>query len=485
MNDRLYAELALRVVADECRKSLFYFLQTFWDVIIKEAPIYNWHIPYICAELQKLTPCIVERKPKPYDLIINVPPGSSKSTIVSVMWPVWLWLQDPSVRIISNSYSGGLSVDLARKSKDIINSDKFRKLFPEIVLRRDLSGNQYYGNMATGMRYATSTGGTVTGLHAHVIINDDPINPKQSMSHSYRMQAIEHTRTLSSRKVHKENTPVVLIMQRLHTEDVTGFVLNKKESAIKHICLPAEISDKVRPYELRDNYKDGLLDPLRMPRKALEEAKIDLGGNGYAGQYGQSPVVEGGNIIKSDWFRFISANEFRQLRYKQPIVFFLDTAYTDNRENDPTGIIGTCFIRGNLYITCAHKVNMRFPDLCRFLPNYVRNNGYGQGSSLRIEPKANGLSVIDQLLEQTNLNVVSTRSPKESKETRLHVNSPYVESGRVYLVQDAWNESFISEVSGFPNMPHDEYVDLLCYACDYHISSENIMSDEEILWRMR
>ena len=135
-----YTALALRVVADQCRQSFFYFVQTFWDVIIKEEPTYNWHIPFLCDELQRLSVSIVAREPKPYDLIVNIPPGTTKSTIVTIMWPVWLWTQDASLRIITNSYSGGLSIEHATKSKDIIQSDKFRALFPHIQIRKDKSG---------------------------------------------------------------------------------------------------------------------------------------------------------------------------------------------------------------------------------------------------------------------------------------------------------------------------------------------------------
>ena len=298
-----YAELAIAVVADECRKDFFFFVKTFWDVIIKEEPVYNWHIPFLCEELQKLSASIVERKPKPYDLIINIPPGTTKSTIVTVMWPVWLWTQDASIRIITNSYSSALSIDHATKSKDIIESDKFRRLFPKIVLRRDKSGKQNYENTETGYRYSTSTGATITGFHAHVIINDDPVNPKQAESEQMRQTANEHTKTLSSRKVDKANTPVVTIMQRLHEDDVTGYLLKKKGETIRHICLPAEDSENVLPSELRQRYVDGLLDPVRLPRAVLEEARTDLGSRGYAGQYDQRPAAAGGNIIKEDWFR--------------------------------------------------------------------------------------------------------------------------------------------------------------------------------------
>ena len=468
-----YTELALRVVADECRKHFFYFVQTFWDVIIKETPVFNWHIPYLCEELERLSDCIVHRQPKPYDLIINIPPGTTKSTIVTIMWPVWLWTLDPTIRIITNSYSGGLSLEHATKSKDIILSEKFQKLFPNIQIRRDKSGKQNYENTETGFRYATSTGATITGFHAHVIINDDPQNPKQAESDQMRIQANEHTKTLSSRKVDKANTPVVTIMQRLHEEDVTGYLLKKKGENIRHICLPAEDSDDVKPSVLRERYVDGLLDPVRLPRTVLDEAKTDLGSRGYAGQYGQSPVAAGGNIIKEAWFKHISQAEFRALRFHEPMHFFLDSAYDEQKaksDNDPSGIIATCKIGNNVYITNAKKVWKDFPDLITFLPEFLYANDYTGESSLRIEPKANGKSIVQVLEKETSLNVTETPTPKDSKSVRLHAVSPKIECGRCWLVEGDWNEEFIDEVCGFPNKAHDEYVDILGYALNYHLT---------------
>ena len=275
-----YTALAIKVVADECRRNFFFFVKTFWDVIIKEEPVFNWHIPFLCDELQRLSVSIVAREPKPYDLIVNIPPGTTKSTIVTIMWPVWLWTQDPAIRIITNSYSGGLSIEHATKSKDIIQSDKFHALFPDIVIRKDKSGKQNYENTMTGYRYATSTGATITGFHAHVIINDDPVNPRQAESTQLRVQANEHTKTLSSRKVDKANTPIVTIMQRLHEDDVTGYLLKKKGENIRHINLPAEDCDSVHPESLRAFYVDGLLDPKRLNRNVLNEAQMDLGSRG-------------------------------------------------------------------------------------------------------------------------------------------------------------------------------------------------------------
>lgn len=477
-----YTELALRVVADQCKRSFFYFVQTFWDVIIKEEPTYNWHIPFLCEELQKLSVSIVAREPKPYDLIVNIPPGTTKSTIVTIMWPVWLWTQDATLRIITNSYSGGLSIEHATKSKDIIQSDKFRALFPHIVIRKDKSGKQNYENTETGYRYATSTGATITGFHAHVIINDDPVNPKQAESEPLRVQANEHTKTLSSRKVDKANTPVVTIMQRLHEEDVTGYMLKKKGENIKHICLPAEDCEDVKPAELRKNYVDGLLDPKRLNRTVLQEAMVDLGSRGYAGQYMQTPSAAGGNIIKESWFRRISYSDFRAIRFKEPIHFFLDTAYDEKKkktDNDPSGIIAACKIKNNIYITHAKKVWKSFPDLLRFLPEYMYANDYDDTySTLRVEPKANGKSVVQQLEDSTSLNVTYTPTPTDAKDVRLHAIAPKVECGRVYLVEGEWNEEFIDEVCGFPTKVHDEYVDLLGYAVNYFTDDDIEIPDD-------
>ena len=477
-----YTALALRVVADQCRRSFFYFIQTFWDVIIKEEPTYNWHIPFLCEELQRLSASIVAREPKPYDLIVNIPPGTTKSTIVTIMWPVWLWTQDATLRIITNSYSGGLSIEHATKSKDIIQSDKFRALFPHIVIRKDKSGKQNYENTETGYRYATSTGATITGFHAHVIINDDPVNPKQAESEPLRVQANEHTKTLSSRKVDKANTPVVTIMQRLHEEDVTGYMLKKKGENIRHICLPAEDCDDVKPAELRKFYVDGLLDPKRLNRTVLQEAMVDLGSRGYAGQYGQTPSAAGGNIIKESWFRKISYSDFRALRFKEPIHFFLDTAYDEKKkktDNDPSGIIAACKIKNNIYITHAKKVWKSFPDLLRFLPEYMYANDYDSSlSTLRVEPKANGKSVVQQLEDSTSLNVTYTPTPTDAKDVRLHAIAPKVECGRVFLVEGEWNEEFIDEVCGFPTKVHDEYVDLLGYAVNYFMDDDMDLPDD-------
>lgn len=486
-NEHIY-RILLEKKSRLCKNSFYEFVKEFWFEVIPETPVWNWHIKYLCDELQMVAGNIFERKEKLHDLLINIPPGTTKSTIVTIMFPAWVWIIDPTIRIISNSYSGELSMEHATKSRDIILSDKYKKLFPYVEIRKDKSGKQNYDNTQNGARYTTSTGGAITGKHAHIIINDDPQNPKQAESEKFRKMAELHTKTLASRKVDKGVSVVITVMQRLHTEDVSGYLLDKKNKGIKHIKLPAEITENTKPIpaELEANYIDNLLDIRRLNRKVLEEAMTDLGSRGYNGQFLQNPTVEGGDIFKKEWFGIISKKDFEELKFKHKpqIHFFLDTAYTDKNENDPTGIVATCKIGENLYITHSEKWRKEFPDLVKIIPEYVMRHGYTSSSTIRIEPKASGQSVIQTLRHFTKLNVTKTPMPMDSKLTRANAVAPSVECGRVFLLEGNWNEAFLEEVCSFPNAPHDEDVDLLCYAIDFHLKGGRAQNGglQNILW---
>ncbi|MEM0173588.1 MAG: hypothetical protein QXI16_03675, partial [Sulfolobaceae archaeon] len=337
MKDQVLIPTKREVKAELCRRSFYFFLQEFWDVVIPEAPVFNWHIKYLCDELQYLNSFVVERKPKPYDLIINISPGSTKSTIVTQMYNAWVWTIDPSQRFITTSYSHYLSLAQSIKTRDILTSDKYRLYFPDFELKPDQSGKNDFWNNSGGQRFTTSTGGTVIGVHAHQIIIDDPINTKQAASTVERNSANNFViSTLSSRKVDKEITPTILIMQRLHEDDPTGVMLSKKGKKIKHINLPAEDNGKIKPPELSKYYKDGLMDAVRLNRDILKEALTDLGSYGYAGQYMQEPSPESGGLIKKEWFDIVDWKpEYEKLIWN----FVADTAYTAKEENDPSGYI--------------------------------------------------------------------------------------------------------------------------------------------------
>lgn len=480
----MIVDAGIQALSEYCRNSFYNFFCEFWDTIVPEQLVANWHIKYLCDELQELSKYIVARQPKPYDLIINIPPGTTKSTICTITWPAWLWTQDASLRIISNSYSADLAEDHSSKSRDIITSNKYRTLFPEVRLRRDRAAISKYESTRRGARYTTSTGGTITGKHAHVIINDDPLNPAQALSDAMRKTANDHTATLATRKVDKANTPTVTIMQRLHEDDVTGYLLGQDNEKIKHICLPAELSDEVRPVELKRFYIDGLLDPVRLSPDILQAQKRDLGTSSYAGQYDQTPYDKEGGIIKREWFPTLSQYSIehiiKQAQRQRGVHFYIDTAYTTNRENDPTGIIAVCDWGRDLLIIDAVKVYLEFPELCKWLPSYTRQMGYNSRSTIRIEPKANGLSLIQQLQRTTQLNVVAIKAPTTSKVERANAASPTLEAGRIKLFAGAWNGDYLDEMAGFPRTKHDEFVDITGYAVQDYIKQQITYDDSDI-----
>jgi len=447
-----------KAIAELCRRSFFRFVQEFWSVVIPESPVWNWHIKYLCDELQYLNTFVVARKPKPYDLVINIPPGTTKSTIVTQMYNAWVWTVDPAQRFIATSYAHTLALAQSIKTRDIILSDKYTLLFPEVTLKSDQSGKGDFRTDQGGQRFTTSTGGTVTGMHAHQIIIDDPINPLQSASEIERKNANNFvTSTLSSRKVNKEITPTILIMQRLHESDPTGEML-KKSKKIKHINLPAEDNGNITPKELQKNYVKGLLDPIRLNREVLDEAKVDLGTYGYAGQYGQNPAPLDGGMIKRNWFGIIDwVPEHANLTWN----FVADTAYTEDEANDPSGYIAFARVGANFIIRAAKMERLEFPELMKALPKFAKANGYTRRSMLEIEPKASGKSLVQTLRKETNLNVKEGKPPAKDKISRVFDSSPTLEAGRVRLIKGHWNEEFLQQLCTFPNAAHDEYVDCL------------------------
>jgi len=439
--------------AELCKRDFFFFLQEFWSVIIPEEPQYNWHIEYLCKELQKMVEAISNREPKEYDLIINIPPGTSKSTIATIMLPAWSWVVDPSIRNLTASYSASLSTDHALKSRDIIRSDKFKEYFPDIAIKHDQDNKTHYKNTGGGERYATSITGTVTGFHAHLIIVDDPLNPKGAASEADRTSANSFMDvTLSTRKVSKSVTPTILVMQRLHELDCTGNWLKKKGKKIKHICLPGEMSKDVNPPQLKDYYTNGMLDPVRLNNNDLTELKVNLGSYGYAGQIMQIPTPADGGIWKK-WIKSVNDDNF-PTDLKQ-IGSDWDLAYTEKETNSASAYVTAGLYNGNMYIDDIGFKWLEFPGLMTYMkskrfPHYI-------------EGKASGKSA-KQTLTNQGIPAIEVQVDGGDKVARATMATPYAESGMVYcrasLLEKLYNDSK-QGILLFPNAEHDDLQDAL------------------------
>ncbi len=452
--------LSVKVEAESCKRSFYYFFTHFWDVIESETLVDNWHIKYLCDELEKVAFNLRDRKPKIHDLVINIPPGTTKSTICTVMFPAWCWAIDPRIRTISSSYSNSLSISHSIKSRDLIKSDRYKEYF-DVELKEDQSGKSEYKNTKGGERIATSTGGTITGKHGHFIIIDDPINPKGAASDKERENANDHIKsTLNTRKVDKQVSVTILIMQRLHEDDPTSML--SKKSGVKHICLPAELSDRVKPKELRQRYTDGMLDAVRLNMNVLESLKEDLGSYGYSGQIQQSPSPEGGGVWQK-WFIPIPDKEMDQ------IVSSLnsygtdwDLAYTEKQGNSASAYVSSGERGKNIYIDKAGYAFKEFPDLIRFMselpaPHYI-------------EGKASGKSA-KQTLTKQGINAIEVDVTGGDKIARARMATPTAEAGRVYVRESLLEFLYFDEKQGvlkFPNASHDDLADTLAQAIQRH-----------------
>ena len=212
-------DLLNRLKAINEEESYFEFFKSAWKIIEPaEHLVLSPHIEYLCNVLDYHIKRLAEGQlPKYEEIIINVPPGSSKSSIITKILPAWVWLQNESMRIITASYSSTLAIDHTIKTRDIITSEWYQENWGDkFRLKKDQNVKSWYQNDAGGMRFATSTGGTLTGFHAHLFISDDPINPQQADSEVKRKSAIKFwDTTVPSRII--GNGFKILVMQRSTT----------------------------------------------------------------------------------------------------------------------------------------------------------------------------------------------------------------------------------------------------------------------------
>lgn len=223
----------------------------------------------------------------------------------------------------------------------------------------------------------------------------------------------------------------------------------------------------MRPAALRDFYIDGLLDKRRLNREALAKLKLALGSYGYAGQILQRPSPEEGGLIKKKWFRHMTWPTFLETVPGAKTAVWhgdADTAYTEEQKNDPSALLISTVLQNTLYVRFAAELWLEAPELCAKLPELVKEHGFGPLSKLFIEPKASGKTIFQLLRAQTKLNVVEAPTPTSDKTARVNTSTPFMESGRVVILDGAWNEALISQAANFPNAAHDDQLDTMTQA---------------------
>ena len=450
-----------------CELSFYEFFQKAWHIVEPSIKLStNWHHKYLCDTLQEECERIIANRVKSKDIIINIPFRATKSILVTVMFPVWCWIKDPKLRFITASYSADLSIEHSTRSRDIITSDWFKERWGELFhIKKDQNLKSRYENNFLGVRRATSVGGTVTGQGGDFLIVDDPVSHQHAASEIERENANEWYRTTFYSRLNNPHTGIrIIIMQRIHDNDLSGFLLYGGDSRTKykHICIPAEISDDVKPKKLNSFYDDnGLFWTDRFSKTILDDYKQALGSYGYAGQLMQTPTPLNSGMIKSEWLKI---DQYKIIDENIAVNFVIDPAYTSNEKNDPSALLAYTFRDNKWQIIDCVNVYKEFPDLVKFIPQWVTKNGYSNRSRIYVEPKASGKSIVQTLQKETGLNVREDKPPSKDKVARVQDISASLESGRVSLLRGKWNEEFLQQLVKFPAAKHDDMVDCLVMA---------------------
>lgn len=473
----------------ELKANLYEFVQHFWRVIEPSKPFKaNWHIEVICLHLEAVSRGSIK------NLLINVPPGTSKSTIVSVMWPAWELASDKSLRYFGASYSEPLAIRDAMLCRAILLDEEYQAMFPEGPrIKKGADQKTNYEFEGGGWRMATSVGGRGTGMHPNRKIVDDPHNVKQSESDVQRQEALDwFDGTVSSRGV-IHDAPTVVIMQRLHAIDLTGHIMRSGDySTWCHIVIPMEYeADRVypkTPLGFKDpRRKSGeLLWPDVFTKAKVQNLKVKLGEYRAAGQLQQRPAPAGGGIIKVKHFQLWPNNKvLPDIHY---IIQSYDTAFKEGEENDPSG----CEVWGMFYVgevrnwllLDAWDEKLSFPDLkTRMMDDWKAKYGGVKGDPahpsrkpdlLLVEDKASGQSILQEL-RRANLPCKAYNPGNASKTERAHTASPVIEAGVLWVIESriepgkpiSWARPVLQQCEDFPNGEHDEYVDTLTQFCIY------------------
>ncbi|UVC17884.1 phage terminase large subunit [Mesorhizobium onobrychidis] len=415
----------------------------------------NWHIRAIAYQLERVSKGECKR------LIITMPPRSLKSITASVAFPAWFLGRDPSKKVICVSYAQSLAVKHANDFRTVVDSAWYRSMFPSFkVSPRKNTENELQTTLG-GNRLATSTGGQLTGRGGDIIIIDDPLKADEAHSESARNKCAEWVRTtLMSRFDNPAAGAVVLVMQRLHVDDLAGVLLETGGWEHLNLSAIAEQDERVQTglHRWNDRKFGDLLHPARLGHVELERLKRDLGSLTFSAQYQQSPAPPDGNMVKRVWFRDYDPHQFD--RRSMTIVQSWDTALKGDPSSDYS--VGTTWAKddNNYYLVDLVRVRAAYPDLIKAVKRSLTEH---DPDIILIEDAGSGSSLIADL-ESQDIRTTPVK-PRSDKESRLSRVAAMIENGNVNLPKDAhWKDDFLLEVLAFPHGRHDDQVDSMTQA---------------------
>lgn len=435
----------------KARENFKYFLPLAFQVVNPGKKfLANWHLEVICHYLEEVYKGNIKR------LIINMPPRALKSLTINVAWLAWLMGKDPTIRIISASYSQHLSIKHALDSKFLINSKFFNLVFPELILHSDQNKKEKFTTTKQGFRFSTSIGGSVTGEGGNILILDDPHNAMHVNSLKRREFVINwFKQSFASRLDNKKDGKIILVMQRLHPEDLTGFLLKNQQDNWVHLNIPA-IASKTLYYNLGKEifiFKQGeYLHPEREDKEELARAKQELGDTTFSAQYLQKPLQKNSGIIHKSWFCYYES--ISKIQFSSIIISW-DTAIKTADNNSYS--VATCWgeYQQKYYLLDLIRDKLEYPFLKKAVINFAQK---WQADLVLIEDKASGQSLIQDLKYQP-LKVIAIGAYKD-KIIRFARVSQLFENRAVYLPKNAWwRYDYEEELLSFPSSKASDQVD--------------------------
>ena len=439
------------------RIDFWIFTQRVFAELTGEPFLDNWHIQLLCAELDRV------RTTPNTCLAIALPPRSLKSIIASVALPAWLLGHNPGIEIVCVSYGQELADKLSSDCRRIIQSPWFQRVFPATRLVR-----QKVDHLATtqgGKRYATSVGGTLTGIGAHVIIVDDPMKPDEALSDAERARANQWARhTLFTRMNNKTDNRIVIVQQRLHEDDMIGHVMGV--GGFNLMSFPAIAQDE-EEYQIKTPFgvlthtrKAGeALHPAREPIEALEQQKRWLGTDYFAAQYLQSPTPPGGGLVKTAWFNRYDLADKPRFRL---IVQSWDCASKASQLADFS--VSTTWgvtAQKDVYLLHVYRQRLEYPELKRKVVVLAREFRAG---AVLIEDAAAGIQLVQEL-KRGGIPQITPVKAQGDKEMRMRAQTAMIEAGKVFIPREAsWVDDYLHEMAMFPKGKHDDQVDSTAHA---------------------
>jgi predicted phage terminase large subunit-like protein len=427
----------------------------------------NWHIDCICFLIQQMVSGEARRR-----LVLNLPPRTLKSFIVSVALPAWLLGRVPSTRIICASYSDELAAKFSRDCRALLETPFYKRVFPQTRLNPKKAAEGEFETTRRGSRLATSVGGTLTGRGGEVLIVDDPIKANDADSEVARRGAIEWLRnTAFSRLDDPAESLICIAMQRLHVDDPSGILIEQGWPRLVIPAVAVEPADyRVSEDEVYQRPAGQLLQLERDNPAAIEGLKREIGSRVFAAQYQQNPTPPDGNMVKAAWLgRYHTAPERKTF---QRVVLSCDPAGKAGIHNDYTAITVVGVREKSLHVL---EVSRGHWTVMQMREQIVGLAAQWQVDLVIVEDTSSGMGLIQLLKEVPRLDVVG-RKPDTDKVTRMSRQQGRFEAGRILLPTEAlWLAEFENELLAFPSGRYDDQVDALLLFLDWLAQNEQYL----------